>query len=302
MVRDTDGATDVTGQRPEPGHSVTSVPNEAQIQAWDGPGGEKWATHAERFDRINRGYTEHILRAAAPAPGEHVLDVGCGNGALTLAIAPVVAPEGSVTGLDISGPMLATAARRAGDAGADNVELVKGDAQVEPLTPGSFDLVVSRFGVMFFDDPLEAFTNLARALRAGGRAAFSCWRDLLSNDWIMVPVGAALEHVPMPELGEPGQPGPFSLADPERLRSILGGAGFADIELDEVTVPMVIGTDLDDALSFLQATDLSAALFEGADPSAVARAWDAIRAALEPYATPDGVVLSGRAWIVTARR
>lgn len=278
------------------------MPNDAQIESWDGAGGEHWAAEAERYDRINSGYTEHIVRAASPAPGERVLDVGCGNGALSLAVAPLVAPGGSVTGLDISGPMLATAERRAAEAGRDDVSFTKGDAQVASLPDASVDVVVSRFGVMFFDDPVEAFANLARALRPGGRVAFSCWRDLLSNDWLMVPVAAALEHVPMPRLGVPGEPGPFALADPDRLRSILGDAGLADVGVEEVEVPMEIGTDVDDAVSFLQGTDMAATIFADVEPDAVARAWDAIRAALEPHATADGVFLTGRAWIVTARR
>lgn len=276
--------------------------NEAQIEGWDGPGGQHWAAEAERYDRMSRGFLERILAALAPEPGERILDVGCGNGALALAIAPMVAPEGSVTGFDISSPMLATARRRAERAEIANVSFEQGDAQVDHVPGAPFDAFVSRFGVMFFDDPQAAFANLARALRPGGRVVFACWRDLLLNDWIMVPAAAALEHVPMPDLGEAGGPGPFSLADREHLRALLEGAGLVDIRLDDIVVPVTMGSDVDDALSFMEQGEMAHILFEDAALDAVASAWQAIRATLAARATGDGVMLAGAAWLVTARR
>ena len=186
--------------------SANTGPNAAQIENWDGAGGRHWVAEAERYDRMTGAFGERIIEAAAPRPGERVLDVGCGNGAVALAVSGLVAPGGSVMGLDVSGPMLAYARRRAAAAGIASVSFRKGDAQVYPLPPAGFDAVVSRFGVMFFDDPVAAFANLGRALRPGGRIAFTCWRDLLVNDWLMVPAGAALQYVPMPDLGQPGAP------------------------------------------------------------------------------------------------
>jgi SAM-dependent methyltransferase len=278
------------------------VPNEEQIRAWDGAAGAQWVKEAERYDRLNRGFIDPIVAAVDPQPGDHVIDVGCGNGALTLAMALLVAPDGAVTGVDISGPMLANATRRAEEAGLGNVTFLRADAQVEAFAPETADVVVSRFGVMFFDDPVAAFDNVAGALRPGGRMAFSCWQDLLVNEWIMVPAAAALEHVPMPDLGEPGGPGPFSLADPDRVRGLLTSAGLTDVDLREEVRPMVLGTGLDDALEFLRATDIAEALFADADEDAAALAWGSIRRALEPHTGPDGVVLTGRAWIASARR
>ena len=277
------------------------MPNTTQIENWDGPAGEHWVAEAARYDRMNAPFADAIVEAVAPQPGERFLDVGCGNGALALAIAGRVGPDGAVTGLDISGPMLANARRRADAAAVANVTFSQGDAQVHPLPEAGFDAVVSRFGVMFFDDPVAAFANLRRALSPGGRLVFTCWQDPFQNEWIMVPAGAALQHVPMPDLGEPGGPGPFSLADRERLTAVLTDAGYADIGIDELVRPMAIGESLDDAVHFLQHTDMGDTLMKGVDDETATRAWAAVRDALAGHASAEGVVLDGRVWLVTAR-
>jgi SAM-dependent methyltransferase len=275
------------------------VPNADQIEYWDGPAGEHWVAEQDRYDRINIQFGERIVTVLDAAPGERVLDVGCGNGALCLAIAPVVAPGGTVHGLDISGPMLAAAARRAGQAGLDNVTFEKGDAQVHPLPDSAFDAAVSRFGVMFFDDPGVAFTNVARTLRPGGRIVFACWQELARNEWLMVPAGAALAFVPMPDLGAPGQPGPFSLSDPERIRAVL--TAFTEITVEEVIAPMRLGDTTDDVVEFMQRTDMAQTLMKDVDDDTASAAWVAVSDALGPYASPDGVTLNGAAWLVQAR-
>lgn len=278
----------------------THVANET-LSNWDGADGERWAAEADRYDRMSRHFTDAIVDAVAPTPGEHVLDVGCGNGALLLVIAGMVAPEGTVVGLDISSPMLDVARRRATDHSAGNVRLIHGDAQVAELEPAAFDAVVSRFGVMFFHDATAAFTNLAGAMRPGARLVFTCWRDLLANDWIMVPAAAALEHVPMPELGEEGGPGPFSFADADHVRTTLGAAGFVDIDLQELNLPVTLGETVDDAIDFMRNGDMAEILFTGVNEAAVRRAWSAIRGVLDGRASDDGVELNGSAWLVQAR-
>ncbi|MDQ3756482.1 MAG: methyltransferase domain-containing protein [Actinomycetota bacterium] len=278
------------------------MPNTEQVEYWDGRGGEHWAADADRYDEINRRYGERVVEALSPQPGERVLDVGCGNGALALAIGPRVTPEGSVLGLDLSGPMLAEARRRAERAGLANVEFEQGDAQVAALPAASFDAVVSRFGVMFFEDPVAAFANIGRALRPGGRLVFACWQEVLRNEWITVPSATALQFVPMPDLGASGGPGPFSFADPDRVRSVLSDAGYSDVAVEDAVEPMRLGASADEAVAFMQGTDMASTLFEGVDDETATKAWEAIRAALAAYETADGVVLHGAAWIVTARR
>jgi SAM-dependent methyltransferase len=278
------------------------MPNVEQMDYWNGAGGEHWVAEQVRYDEINAEFGARVAAVLAPQPGDRVLDVGCGNGALGLAIAPLVAPVGVVLGLDISGPMIEAAAQRAHAARLSNAIFEHADAQTYRLEGAAFDAVVSRFGVMFFDDPDAAFANLGRSLRRGGRTVFTCWQDVLANEWLMVPAGAALAHVPMPDLGEAGEPGPFSLAEPDRVRSILTGAGFADVQVEDLRCPMRMGSTVNDTVSFMQSTEMAAALMADASDELAAAAWAAVREALAPYAGPAGVVLQGAAWLVTATR
>lgn len=278
------------------------MPNEEQIAHWAGTGGEHWADQYERYDRMLAPFAARILDALKPAPGERILDVGCGNGALSLTIAPRLLPDGEAFGVDIATPMLERARQRAKDAEIGNANLVQADAEVATFEPASFDAWVSRFGIMFFDHPDIAFANIASALRPGGRVVFTCWRDLLVNEWLMVPAGAALQHIPMPDLGEAGGPGPFSLADADRINTLLSGAGLVDATITTVDEPTWMGDDGPDTLAFLRQTEMAATLFDGVDEDAAGRAWAAVAETMEGHAGPDGVVLNGSAWLVTARR
>lgn len=281
---------------------MTAVTNAAQIEAWDGPTGERWVAQAERHDRMGRGFSDKVLELLAPHPGERILEVGCGFGALALALGTAVGPSGLVTGLDISGPMLNEARRRAAARSATNVVFEKGDAQVYPLPPASFDAAVSRFGIMFFDDPVAAFTNIGESLRPGGRLVFCCWQELLRNDWVMVPAGAALRYVPMPDLGQPGAPGPFSFAERERISRVLSQASWHDVIVQEVVCPMQMGDSIDDALGYLRVSEIAVALMRDVEPTTAAQAWQAVREALEPHASGEGVTLDGAVWLVSAKR
>ncbi len=274
--------------------------NEEQIERWSGKGGEHWASEQERYDRTLAPYTDHLVRAIATSPGEQLLDVGCGNGAVSLALASVVAPNGGVVGVDISTPMLARARERASAAGLDGLTFLEADAQTHHFDP-VFDGIVSRFGVMFFDDPTAALTNLAAALRPGGRLAFACWRDLLLNDWMTVPLAAALQHVPMPPTAA-GAPGPFAFADADRVRRHLEAAGFIDVGIEEVDELEWVGDGPDDALGFFQRSGMADTLLADVDQDTLEQVWDSVREAIAPHATPDGVFLGSAAWLVTATR
>jgi len=172
---------------------------------------------------------------------------------------------------------------------------------VHPFGGGSLDAILSRFGVMFFDDPEGAFANLAGALHPGGRLAFACWQDLFHNEWMLVPGAAAAPHVGLPDM-EPGAPGPFALADADRITRLLTSARFHDVTLEPIARPMRAGSDVDDTVAFFESTDIARRLMADAPPGKITAALDAVRTALLPYASDDGVVLNGTAWLVTARK
>jgi SAM-dependent methyltransferase len=177
------------------------------------------------------------------------------------------------------------------------------DAQTHAFQPASADVLFSRFGVMFFADPTAAFANLRRALRPGGRLAFVCWQSLPENPWMFVPLGAALQLMPPPPLPGPDAPGPFSFADPDRVRRILAGAGFGAAQFEPVRQTLRIGggAGLDPTVDFLlQMGPAAAALRESPDPTLVPRVAAAVRTSLEPYVTADGIRMASASWIVTA--
>jgi SAM-dependent methyltransferase len=208
-----------------------------------------------------------------------------------------------VVGVDLSRQMLEVARDRVAAAGLENVELWHGDAQSSDLSGAGADAVVSRFGVMFFPHPPTAFANLGTALRPGGRLAFTCWQDMASNDWIMVPAVAAVTFIPVPEgLAGTGVQGAFALADPARTAALLETAGFVDVTVEPVVEAMWMGESVDDTVAFMRTTEFATTLFSDARPARADAAWSAIARALAGHDGPDGVELQGKAWLVTATR
>jgi SAM-dependent methyltransferase len=280
-----------------------TTPTTDWTRRWQELEGEHWVREAERYDTMVGEFGDAMLDAADLKQGERVLDVGCGNGATTIEAAQRVRPGGVAVGIDLSAPMLGLASQRATAAGATETEFVRDDAQVHAFTAGEFDAVVSRFGVMFFDDPEAAFANLGRALRRGGRLAFVAWQGIERSQWIMVPGAAAAPHVGLPAGIAPDAPGPAGLADPARVRRILEGTGFADVTIDELVRPMRIGDDADDAISFIQSMPVVHEMLLAAPPDKRRAAVDAARESLRPYETREGVVMNeNAAWLVTAHR
>jgi SAM-dependent methyltransferase len=277
------------------------IANVGQAEAWNGDEGEHWATHDARYDAMGGAFTDALFAAAAIAETDTVLDIGCGTGQSTRRAA-VQAPRGRAVGIDLSEPMLHRARDLVRGEGIGNVAFEQGDAQVHPLPSAAFDVAISRFGIMFFDDPIAAFANIARALRPRGRLAVLCWQDMARNDWLMVPATAALQHVPFPDLGEPGGPGPFSLADPATLRGTLEAVGFEQVEVNGAAASMRLGDDADDAREFLRGMGPARALLDDADDEAAARALDAVTDALRPHERTGGVYLDASAWLATAHR
>jgi SAM-dependent methyltransferase len=275
-------------------------PNAAMTDHWNGPGGERWVANAHRLDRTLGGYGHDVLDAATIGTGDRVLDVGCGTGTVTRAAA-IQASRGRATGVDIGWPMVEAARAIAAAEGPANVSFLQADAQVHPFEPGSVDVIVSRFGVMFFDDPVTAFANLRTALPPGGRLAFVCWQPAQANEWATVPVATLAEHLGPPGADDPDAPGPWSLGDPDRVRSILTEAGFTDIGIEATGHEMRYGADVDEALAFIRVQGPARAMTEGRPQEQVDRALAALRRRLGDFASSAGVTLSGRAWLATAR-
>lgn len=277
---------------------MTHIVNSGQAQAWNGYEGEHWAAHYDRYDAVNGGFNEALLDAGEIDEHARVLDLGCGNGQLTLAAARR-ARFGEATGVDLSDPMLARARGRAKAENVPNAAFERGDVQVHPFPESSFDVALSRFGVMFFADPVAAFANVARALRPGGRLAFVCMTALSGTDLGTV-LDAMQPHVPRPT--GPDGTGPTSFADPARTRSVLSDAGFRDIACTRVEADQVWGRDIADAVEFISAWGPVKHHLEQAAPGDAALASNALRAALRRFDEPGGVRLRGTAWLVTARR
>lgn len=275
-----------------------SAANAAQEAYWNETAGRTWADLQDRIDRQIRPLGLAAMERLGLGPGETVIDVGCGCGDTSLELARRVGPEGEVLGIDISAPMLEVARRRAGEARLEGLEFRQADAQVAAL-PGGRDCLFSRFGVMFFADPGAALCNLRHALRPGGRLAFVCWRPLAENLWMRLPAETAAGLVPPAPPPEPGAPGPFAFADPERVRGILAGAGFTRIEItphDEA----IGGLDLDGTVEMsFRVGPLGAILRERPELAPVLR--ERVREAVRPWLHAGAVHMPSATWLVSAR-
>jgi SAM-dependent methyltransferase len=276
-----------------------------QVSDWKGQSGERWVAYQARLDAMMAVFGQAAIEAARPAAGERVLDIGCGAGATSLDLAARVGAGGHVLGVDISEPLIARARALAPP---DSPALFQvADASSAELPEGTFDILFSRFGVMFFDDPTAAFAHMRHALKPGGRVAFVCWRSMAENAWVRLPMGAIKGIVPPAAPPDPQAPGPFSFGDQGRVARILAGAGFADVVIApfDASIPLGEGRTrdaaIDDALEMtLEIGPLSRALSDQPDDIRT-RASDAVRAAFARCPGERTVMIDGAAWVVTAR-
>ena len=275
--------------------------NADQIAYWNGPAGGRWADRQAAQDILLGPVADILIDRAKPVSGERVIDVGCGSGATAIAFGRKVAPSGHVFGIDVSNPMLERA--RASAPKDLPIDFVLADATVYPFDPQSFDLLASRFGVMFFGDPVLSFTNMRQALRPSGRLAFACWREPRENPWMLAPSQAVYKHVPkLPPQG-PEDPGPFAFASEERVNRILSAAGFTNIAIEPcpLSLDIAIGGGLDAAVQSVVGIGPSNRALEGQPAEIRAAAIQSIREMLTPLARGNTVPLAGSIWIVTAR-
>ena len=275
--------------------------NADQIAFWNGVAGRHWTDRQSAQDIVLGPVTDKLIARTRAQAGQRILDIGCGCGAIAIELARQVGPSGHVLGIDISVPMLERARQLTPrELPAD---YVLADATVYPFDPASFDILVSRFGVMFFADPVLSFRNLRTALRPQGRLVFACWREPRENGWMMAPLMAVYKHVPkLPQLG-PEDPGPFSFADEMRVKRILGEAGFTDIAMEAcpLAFDVAAGRGLEAAVQGALEIGPASRALEGHPPEVVSAAIESIRETLTPFVRGQSVLLPGAIWVVTAR-
>ena len=282
--------------------STASENQEAQRVYWDGAGGDKWIKRSADID-INVGPAQQAaIEAADIVAGMRVLDIGCGCGGSTLALAQKVGVGGKVVAADISHAMIAIA--QSATRGLTQVDCMVADAATHDFGAQKFDRLFSRFGVMFFGDPAAAFAQLRAALKPDGRLTFVCWRPLPENPWMLTPLTAVCRHAPRPQRPGPEDPGPFSFGDPARVRRILTEAGFAAPEITKFDFDMdlALGRGLEAAVETASNVGAASAALTDQPPEIRAAAVAELRKELAPYERDGSVNLGAAVWIVSAAR
>jgi SAM-dependent methyltransferase len=283
--------------------SERSIANTAQHQYWNTVAGPRWVGLGGFVERRVGAVNDLLLARSRVAAGESVLEIGCGTGATTVPLAEAVGPNGRVVAVDLSEPMLEGARKRVAETGLSNITLLPTDAQVHPFAPDEFDLITSRFGVMFFADPFAAFSNLLPAAPPGGRLCFVCWAPLKDNQHWLIPYEVALRHLGPPAPQPARAPGPLALSDPDYVRSILETAGFADIAIDRET-PMITGSTPEEEAEHACIMGPSGRLIDEKKPNEALR--ETIRQemveAFAAYARGKEILLPSTVFVVTARR
>lgn len=269
---------------------------------WNGEGGNTWARTMDQSEKNFATLSPVLMAATAAQPGEQVLDVGCGGGVTSRDLALQVLPGGAVVGLDISAPILDIARQRYGD--VSNLQFEQADVGIADLPAQQFDLIFSRFGVMFFDDPPRAFANLQQALKPGGRLVFMCWQSMKQNPWMSETTAAALaqlpaEHQPQGS-GDPFAPGPFALADPSHTANLLTSAGFSEVQITPLDDVMRLG-DEETAVAYLSQLGPAGSALKVVSPDLAEAALDAMREVLRGHVAGGELNVPAATWIVTAR-
>jgi SAM-dependent methyltransferase len=286
--------------------SIDTSANREQIEFWNGESGQRWAERDNVMAAMLAPVTEALLQHAEIDGCQRALDIGCGGGSGTEQLARHLGPSARILGVDISEPMLAVARARmdADPVLAHAVDFIHADATLYPFEPGSYDLLFSRFGVMFFEEPIRAFSNMASALAPSAHVAFTCWQPPSENPWVTLPLKAALAHVPPPEKPDPRAPGPFAFADPDWVREILSGAGLADIELTPATFEMAHGAggSVEQSVREMLTLGPVARLLAEVDEDTREKIYADATVLLGEHFSEGKIRLPGAIWMVTARK
>jgi len=274
------------------------VVNEEQTSMWNGPAGQAWVDAQETLDRLFTPFEALLVAEVAATGARRVLDVGCGTGSTTLAAARKTGTDGHATGVDLSEPMLALARHRAAREQL-RAEFIVGDAQTHAFEPAYFDLVISRFGVMFFENPIQAFANLRRATRAGGQMRCIAFRSAAENPFMTTAERAAVPLLPDLPARRPDAPGQFAFADPQRVQAILEDSGWSDIHIEPIDLTCAMPeAALDQYLARLGPVGQA---LRGADEATRTRVVEVVRAAFEPYVAAGEASFSAACWMMAAR-
>jgi SAM-dependent methyltransferase len=277
--------------------TTETLANAQQADHW-AIAGKAWVEHNAVMERFMAPLTAALLDAAFPGEGRAVVDIGCGVGATTRQMARRLGPAGRAVGVDISEPMVAAAQRQAQAEGLAGAEFRQADAQTADLGEAAFDAAMSRFGVMFFADPVAAFGNIRRAVKPGGQISFICWRSPAENAFFVAPSMAAAAVLPPSAPPDPDAPGPFFFADPQRVHAVLEGAGWRDLAIDKVDVPRSMSPA--EALTMtLGVGPVASAARE--NPELRPRLEEAVRQAFEPFRQGEALAVSLACWLVRAR-
>ena len=273
--------------------------DEAQARLWNARAGEVWAEQQEMLDRLLGPFERTLVGAVAHFGANDVLDVGCGAGATTLAAAWHLGKQGRCTGVDISVPLIEVARRRAEETGLGTCRFIAADAQTYAFEPAAFDAVISRFGVMFFADPVAAFINLRRAARQDGGLAFVAWRGAEENSFMTAAERAAAPLLPELPARDPAGPGQFAFADAERVRGILAAAGWRDVDIQPLDVVCTLsGEDLE---AYAARMGPVGALLADLDEDRRDRIVAAVRQAFQAWMTAGVAQIPAACWLVRAR-
>ncbi len=277
---------------------TTHESDDEQSRLWNGPSGRAWVEAQPLLDRMYQPFEALLVDAVAAGPGRRVLDVGCGTGSTTLAVARLLGETGRCTGIDISGPMIAAAQARA-EREHSAACFVRANAQVHAFEPSSVDTIVSRFGVMFFDDPIRAFANLRRAASDGGILQCVAWRSPAENPFMTAAERAAAPLLPNLPARRPDVPGQFAFADSDRVRAILDDSGWTAIQIRPLDVDCVLPEA--DLVPYLTGLGPVGSALRDADDRTRAHVIDTVRPAFDPYVHGADVRFTAACWMVGAR-